>query len=133
MSARDVELVQQAYEFFGLTGSLPLHLFAPDIVWKVDALPEGQLLHGHEGIATLMSTLPEMFEGYRAEPEQYEDLRDGRVLVAVRQHGKAKESGVDLSLLGAFFHIWTVGAGKIVRHEAYFDKAKALEAAGLTR
>ena len=35
--------------------------------------------------------------------------------------------------LGVFFHVWTVRGGKIVRHEAFFDKSSALEAAGLKR
>jgi hypothetical protein len=52
----------------------------------VEALPEGQTVHGHEGVA-----------------------------------------------LGVFFHVWTVRGGKIVRHEAFFDKSSALEAAGLKR
>jgi len=133
MAAQDVELVRQGYEYFSRTGSAPLHLFASDIVWQVEALPEGQALHGHEGVTTLLSSLPELFDGYRAEPEEYEDLGDGRVLVVVRQYGKAKESGVELASLGPFFHIWSVRGGEIVRHEAYFDKEKALEAAGLPK
>jgi ketosteroid isomerase-like protein len=133
MATEDVEIVRQGYAFFSRTGRPPLHLFDPEILWNVEALPEGQTVQGHEGVAALLSSLHEMFDGYRAEAEEYEDLGTGRVIVVVRQHGKAKESGVDLSSLGVFFHLWTVRDGKIVRHEAFFDKAKALEAAGLTR
>jgi ketosteroid isomerase-like protein len=123
-------IVRQGYEFFSRTGKPPLHLFDPDILWKVDALPEGQTVHGRERVAELLSSLHEVFEGYHAEPEEFEDLGSGRVLAVVRQHGKAKESGVDLGSLGVFFHLWEVRGGKIVRHEAYFDKKKAFAAAG---
>jgi hypothetical protein len=112
MATEEVEIVQQGYEFFRRTGKPPLHLFDADILWKVDALPEGQTVYGHEGVSTLLSSLHEMFEGYRAEPEEYEDLGAGRVLVVVRQHGKAKESGVDLGSLGVFFHMWEVRGGR---------------------
>jgi ketosteroid isomerase-like protein len=133
MAAEDVEIIRRGYEFFSRTGKPPFHLFDTEILWKVDALPEGQTIRGHEGVATLLSSLHEMFEGYQAEPEEYEDLGDGRVLAVVRQHGKARESGIDLGSLGVFFHVWWVRGGKIVRHEAYFDTEKALAAAGVKR
>ena len=128
MSTEAVGIVRQGYEFFRRTGEAPQHLFDEDIVWEVEALPEGQTVRGQEGVAELLSSLHEMFEGYHAEPEEYEDLGDGRVLAVVRQHGKARESGVDLGALGVFFHVWEVRGGKIVRHEAYFDREKALAA-----
>ena len=129
MAAADVELVREAYEYFRGTGEPPLHLFATDILWKVDALPEGQTLRGHDAVAELLSSVHEMFEGYYPEPEEFQDLGDGLVLAVVRQHGKAKESGVQLGTLGVFFHVWEARDQKIVRHEAYFDREKALEAA----
>ena len=129
MAAADVELVREGYEYFRRTGKPPLHLFDTDILWRVDSLPEGQAVRGHDEVVELLSSLHEMFAGYYAEPEEYEDLGDGLVLAVVRQHGKAKESGVELGSLGVFFHVWEVRGGKLVRHEAYFDKEKALAAA----
>ena len=133
MATADVELVREGYEYFRRTGKPPLHLFDADIVWKVDAMPEGQAVRGHEAVTELLSSLHEMFAGYYPELEEYEDLGDGLVLAVVRQHGKARESGVELGTLGVFFHVWEVRGGTIVRHEAYFDKEKALDAAGVTR
>ena len=129
MAAADVELVRQAYEYFRGTGEPPLDLFDADILWKVDAMPEGQTVRGHAQVAELLSSLHEMFAGYYPEPEELEDLGDGVVLAVVRQHGKAKESGIELGTLGVFFHLWEVRGDKIVRHEAYFDREKALDAA----
>jgi ketosteroid isomerase-like protein len=129
VAAADVALVREGYEYFRRTGELPLHLLDADIVWKVDGLPEGQDVRGHDGVALLFSSLHEMFEGYYAEPEAYEDLGAGLVLAVVRQHGKAQESGVELGTLGVSFQVWEVRGGKFVRHEAYFDREKALAAA----
>ena len=50
------------------------------------------------------------------------------VLVVLR--GKGKGSGAEVATPAA--HVWTMRRGKAIRVAAYMDRAKALEAAGLS-
>ena len=51
------------------------------------------------------------------------------VLVVLR--GKGKGSGAEVATPAA--HVWTMRRGKAIRVAAYMDRAKALEAAGLSK
>jgi ketosteroid isomerase-like protein len=51
------------------------------------------------------------------------------VVVVVHEHGRGKGSGIPVER--QHFQLWTFRRGRIVRWEAFADKAQALEAAGL--
>jgi hypothetical protein len=53
------------------------------------------------------------------------------VLVALTQRGKAKGSGVEVET--EVFNVLTVRDGVIVRFDMFFQRAPALEAAGLRK
>ena len=92
--------------------------------------PEGeQVLRGREGAAQLVAMLREAWAEWRFEPERLIDVGD-RVVVLVRVEGEGGASGVPLELKTA--HVWTVRNGHLSSAHLYRDRAKALEAVGLS-
>jgi ketosteroid isomerase-like protein len=73
------------------------------------------------------------FEGLVVRVEQYLQLDDERVLVLMHNTGHGKASGFDLGQLenrGA--NLFHVREGKVTKLVLYFDRARALEAVGLS-
>ena len=67
----------------------------------------------------------------RAEPEQFLDLADGRLLVTGRYRGLGKQGGAPLD--AAFAHLITIDQGRIKTLEQYTDTARWHDAAGPLR
>ncbi|MCK1642143.1 enoyl-CoA hydratase/isomerase family protein [Bradyrhizobium sp. 157] len=67
----------------------------------------------------------------RAEPEQFCDLADGRLLVTGRYRGRGKQNGAALD--AAFAHLITVEEGKIRALEQFTDTARWRDAAAPLR
>jgi ketosteroid isomerase-like protein len=71
----------------------------------------------------------EPWESYRVEIERLADAGD-RVLVFSRDFGRRPGIEGEVELKGSA--VWTVRGGKVARAEFFPDRAKALEAAGLS-
>ena len=67
------------------------------------------------------------WDDYRLEVEEIVD-RGSRVVIAVRERGRGKGSGVPVDRRWA--QVWTFGRGRIIRWELFPDLPSALEAAG---
>lgn len=67
----------------------------------------------------------------RAEPEEFLDLKDGRLLVKGRYRGRGKQS--DAVLDAAFAHLIAIDQGRIKSLEQYTDTARWHDAAGPLR
>jgi ketosteroid isomerase-like protein len=85
---------------------------------------------GLEGLSASFGEYVAAFSGLRIKAEQIIDLGDDRVLVLARHtaHGKLSGAPIEHSLADLF----TLRDGRIVRYDSYWDRAKALEAAGLS-
>ena len=70
-----------------------------------------------------------LWEGFRLKAEAFLPAED-KVVVLVVLRGKGKGSGAEVATPAA--HVWTMRRGKAIRVAAYMDRAKALEAAGLS-
>ena len=67
----------------------------------------------------------------RAEPEQFLDLADGRLLVTGRYRGHGKQGGAALD--AAFAHLIAINQGRIKSLEQFTDTVRWHEAAGRLR
>jgi ketosteroid isomerase-like protein len=67
---------------------------------------------------------------FRFEPDEVVDFGD-RLLIIGRIRGSGRASGAGFD--GEWAALMTIKAGWIVKEEAFFDHAQALEAAGLPR
>jgi ketosteroid isomerase-like protein len=91
--------------------------------------PEGEpVFRGRDGIDQLIAMLRETWGEWRLEPERFLDAGD-RVVVFARMVGQGGASGVPFELETT--HVLTFHAGRAISGQAYRDRSKALEAAGL--
>jgi ketosteroid isomerase-like protein len=133
MSQDNVEVIRRLYEHWARGDFSTTGFFDPEIVYS----RIGTETPGMEGEWRGLEEMSEgtrdyfrVFADLRIEAERIIDLGDDRVLVLTRQTGHGKLSGVPFDhQLG---DLMTFKAGKIVAMDAYWHRAEALEAAGLT-
>ncbi len=117
-NARDFEAVMDAY--------------ADDVVLRFHGGSAGVGGDGAVGKKAVGEWFGDWFRtfdsDYRFEMEETRNWGD-RVLVVVTHNTRGRASGVPVTLRGAW--IFRLLGGKIVRFDAYADRAEALQAAGL--
>jgi ketosteroid isomerase-like protein len=130
MSQQKVEVVRRAYRAFTVGDfSVIPELVDPSVVVVDPDLPDGGTYRGHEGLRRFLEGWLGAWEDYKLEIEEMSEVGD-RVVVAVHQSGRARDSGIQMEMRDA--HVWTVHRARLVRAEMYLDKASALEAVGLS-
>ena len=77
-----------------------------------------------------MAQVYEAFEDYRPEVEDLLVAGEKVVTLAI-EHGRGRASGARVESRRTA-HVWTMRANKAIRLDLYLDRAKALEAAGLS-
>ncbi len=133
MSQENVELVRTAFDAFtrGDTKAV-LQLCAKDIV--ITQAPEvpgvSPRQHGHAGVLEAFAIWPEQWDEYRVESVRVVADPGDHVIVASRQRGRGKQSGVEVDM--EFFFLFTVRKGKIEEWQIFVNEEQALEAAGLS-
>ena len=132
MSQENVEIVRAIYaewERGDFQAALPVldreitfETFMPDS-------NEIVVLHGLDRLEDFMRDWFGQWEAYRVIGDEFRAVGTDHVFVAGRQAGTGRRSGVEVDSPG--FTVWTFRAGKVVRLLAHYDRASALEAAGL--
>jgi ketosteroid isomerase-like protein len=132
MSPDNVELVRKLLELAERRDYVDTReLFDSDVVFTRFGEEFADLAGEWRGIAEMWEGIVHFFrewEDLQTRPERYFDLGD-QVLVFVNQTGLGRASGAIVEHDGAF--LFTVHGGKIVRWEAYWDRAEACRAGGL--
>jgi hypothetical protein len=98
---------------------------SPDLI----ALDQEKVFYGRDGYLQLWRYWSDAFEDIRWDPEEILDLAS-KFLVTTQQRGHGSGSGVAVNK--PVFQLFTLRRGLVVRQEDFADRAKALEAAGLT-
>ncbi|MFL5859685.1 MAG: nuclear transport factor 2 family protein [Solirubrobacteraceae bacterium] len=128
MSQKNVELVRrgvQSVEFFW-------SMLDEYVVWDMRDYPTVDLdsvIVGREAVIEGSRRWWGAWTDYRLDAEELIDAGSSVVLV-LHEQGRGKGSGAPFEKSWA--QVWTFSRGRIVRWEAYEDKAAALEAAGLS-
>jgi ketosteroid isomerase-like protein len=137
MSQENVEIVRRGYEALlqGLGGGGFTTFFEwldPDIEWRGPReFPDlAEPRYGHEGVRGYLSILAEAIDDYRMAPEEFIDAGADQVLVFSREGGRGRESGAEVQSHPTG-HLWTIRNGKAIRMQSYWERAAAVEAAGL--
>jgi ketosteroid isomerase-like protein len=91
--------------------------------------PEAGVYQGIEAIDRYFAQFTESFDEFTIEPEEFIELDEERVLNLFRLRTRGKGSGATAEATPGW--IYTVRDGKVVRIEAYLERAEALAAAGL--
>jgi uncharacterized protein len=122
MSEQDVETVRGAYtEFNSGNPQGVLDVLVEDVEWIEPGggnAPSGTFNSPQSVGDDVFSAIPQYFDEFTAEPENFDDQGD-RVVVTGRFKGKAK-SGADLD--AAFEHPFDIRDGKIARFENKADQ-----------
>jgi ketosteroid isomerase-like protein len=126
-----VEFARRGYEAFNEGGVEAILAFLEDdIEWINDqpAPPPG-VYKGHDGVRRYFQELTALFTDLRLEPEEFIPIRNEYVLVFLRVRGRGIWTGVE----GAqpVFNLWKVGRRGAEQVRMFYDRAEALEAAGL--
>jgi ketosteroid isomerase-like protein len=132
MSKENLEIVREMYERRE-SGDMYVGEFVhPDLVFArfgSEAPDFTGEWHGMDGLKKATADYLNVWEDYSFEVERMIDLGDGRVLVLETQTARGRRSGAVISQeVGALL---TLRDGLIVRWEYYWERADALEAAGI--
>jgi ketosteroid isomerase-like protein len=92
-------------------------------------LPGASVRRGHSGYREGRVRLEEVFREIEYEPEEIIDAGP-RVLAAIRYRGRARHSDLPVDVL--VYWLYAFRDGKVARVDVFFDRAEALEAAGLS-
>jgi uncharacterized protein len=133
MSRENIEVIRRMYEAWIRNDSGVMEAFDPEI--EVHPDPEAHWVgvdktyRGHKGLVEYMAAVYEAFEDYRPEVEEFLEVDDKVVTLAI-EHGRGRGSGADVQAARTA-HVWTLRDGKAVRLDLYLDRDRALEAVGL--
>jgi len=131
MSEENVEVIRDAYERWNRGDFGWATLVTPEFEYDAGAAMVG-LSGGYRGLEGFVRFLEQFwgqFDEPHAEPQEFIDAGDS-VLAVITFEGRGKQSGVDVNM--EVFQLWTFRNGKVVRGRGFFDRAEALEAAGLS-
>jgi ketosteroid isomerase-like protein len=130
MSRENVEVVRAIYEEWGkgnfraggeLWDGRVVFVPGPEVPDVGDYL-------GPEGITEFMTGWLRQWATYTIAADELIEAGDS-VVVTTRQRGVGRGSGVAADVQE--FHVWTFRGRKVIRFEAFQERAEALEAVGL--
>jgi ketosteroid isomerase-like protein len=132
MSQENMDLVRSIYAAWERGDFTSAEWAHPEIESVAADGPAPGRPTGLAGMAEVHRDWLSTWEEWRVEAEEYRELDGERVLVLFHFSARCKTSGLEIG------QIWTKGAslfhlraGQVTRLVQYFDRAKALEAAGL--
>jgi hypothetical protein len=106
----------------------------PRIEYAIVDEPGSEVAWGVAAMARTWRGFLTAWDDYRVEADEYHELDEERVLVALTAQGRGKASGVDIGATGGrrrsatIFHL---RGGKVTKLVSYFNRDRALADIGL--
>ena len=91
--------------------------------------PGPRVAHGRESVSRIFTQFDAAWEEHQTHPEEIRVIDDERVLLLSRDHFRGRD-GIEIDQTSGT--IFTLRGGKIVRMQAFWDRANALKAAGIS-
>ncbi len=131
MSQENVELVELGFDAFqrGDVEAMREGSHADVVIVQPPEVPDAKSYEGHAGIAAAFEDWPSQWEDFRFELLEVIDVSDTTLVAVTRQRGRGAHSGIEMDITVAFVN--TMRDGKLARMEMFFNRAQALEAAGV--
>ena len=136
MSERNIEAVRALFEAFSRGGTDEvLALAEPYLDPEVEWLQPPEDVEGnvtHRGLDEVRRFFEQWFEAFAYFAVELDGMRDaGEMVVAfVHEHGRGRTSELEVDWRVAY--VFSFRDGKVVRLERSWDRAAALEAAGVS-
>jgi ketosteroid isomerase-like protein len=132
MSEENVEVIRRAVKVFnegGMDSEATLSFFDVAAVFEEPPEQPGpRVAHGRESISRIFSQFDATWEEHQIHPDEIRVIDHERVLMLSRNHFRGR-NGIEIDQTAGT--IFTLRGGTIVRMQAFWDRANALEAAGL--
>jgi ketosteroid isomerase-like protein len=124
-----IELLRRGYASYN-RGDPDYTLFHPDvtILQAAEILGTAGEFAGRAGVRACFDELLEGFNPSAFEPQKFEPLDDGRMLVRCRWSGRGVASGIEVD--GLVWHVFAFRDGLVSRMEVYASKGEAQAALG---
>jgi len=132
MSQENVEVVRAMWAAYARGDfEASLEAYTEDTVWDDTRYrPDGAVHLGRDALVDLVRSWRGAWENYEVEAEQLLDAGDDRVVVLLRETGRGKRGGVELT--NRWGQVTTVRDGKIAHTLVYRVPEEALKAVGLS-
>jgi len=134
MGEASTKLVEQLYGFdwIGLVSrehavELLEGLMDSDFSARVSPEVGDRELRGVDGLINFIDALERDFEEFRYVADEIADAPGGRVVGRIVARGRASK----MPLTSGFGHVWSVHEDRVLRVEAFLDRAAAESAAGM--
>jgi ketosteroid isomerase-like protein len=133
VSQENVEIVRRAVEEFNRSGFGAIgtsELMSDDVEFhEPPEQPAPRVARGRREARELATEFDAAWVEHRSEPREIRALDADRVLLLTLEHFKGRD-GIEVE--APFASVFTIRGGKICLWRAFWDEAKALEAAGLS-
>ena len=130
ISEQNVELVQRGFEHFVATGEPAWETLHEHVEVYDHDIMDGREYRGHADVRRwLYEDWAAAWSDYSAEPQEFIEADDDRVIAVLGIKATGRASGVEIERQDAMLYV--VRDLKIVRIDYYNSKQQALEAAGL--
>jgi ketosteroid isomerase-like protein len=104
----------------------------PEIEFAFVDGPNPGRAKGLAGMEALWRTMLNAWVDLRAVPDEFRELDEERVLVFLRNEGRGRTSGIDVSEISVkSANLFEIRAGKVTRLLLYWDRDNALADLGL--
>lgn len=130
--ADNVDVVRALFEAFNRAGNWDavLEYMSPDIEMETD--PRHPLAGVYRGIDEYRKFLHEFEEPYERTVMEPEEVFAKGDEVVTFVHARRKPYGSSVEMENRIGFLWTLKDGKVIREQAFGQREKALEAAGMT-
>ena len=131
MAGEHVEVVRAMWAAYA-RGDVEASLgaYTEDTIWDDTRYrPDGAVHRGRDALVEVARTWRAAWEDYEIEAEEVLDAGDDRVAVVLRETGRGKGGGIEMT--NRWGQIMTVRDGQIVHTMVYRVPEEALEAVGL--
>ena len=126
-----MEIVRRSVEAFNKAGLEAVAEFAhPEIEFEEPPTqPAPRAAHGQAATEETWASFDEAWEEHQSELKEVRELTEDEVLLSSVEHFRGRD-GLEIS--APCWTIYTFRDGKIIRFRPFWDRAQALEAAGLS-
>ncbi|MDX6582580.1 MAG: hypothetical protein QOI10_1764 [Solirubrobacterales bacterium] len=129
MAHENVEIVRRGFEEFVRTGDFDPELFDPKVEFdNSNAMLDGAVYRGPEGVREYLSLLREMWKQVRIEPREFIPVGEDQVVVPLRMIVVGRD---EIETVARAANLFTLRDGRVTHFKAFQSKADALQAAGV--